>query len=342
MSDSIHSNPYGKGFISTCNRLGGHYKKGKIMDKRKERFEKLYFDLTHLCNKNCLLCGKKVQIGNYSMTKEEYKYIVSCIKDPNDIKFIDLGGGEPMCHPHFKWIIEEMLIDFPKTYITVQTNGKILSYIEKNMKEIFNNKRVRFLISVYRGWNDDIIKKYGSSILPIIPVFFRVFFYYISKLRIYQYFGERFILIDKFLSFLQNPFAKYHNILIRAKNVRFMNSFLDPNLDEKTAKRIREKCYWYIQIQGTRLYNCCMADVPEREFNIKSAHIKFDKDWKTKIFQIPTWRACQRCYHAKNIIDCEKILGKNKVKRYSNIRGKYKYFQIFKHDEKIKNENKNI
>lgn len=298
----------------------------------------LFFDITHICNKNCPLCGKKVQIGNYSMTKEEYKYIVSCIEDSNDIKFIDLGGAECTLHPDFDWLIKEILADFPKAYITIETNGRILPHIEKNKKEIFNNKRIKFLITVYCGWNDDIVKKYGKGIIPIISSFFRTFFYYISTLRAYKYFEERVLLVNKILRILQNPLNKYRNITLRGKNVGFMNSFMDPNLDEKTAKRIREKCYWYIYIQGDRLYNCCIADVPEREFNISPAHVKFDKDWKTKLFKIPTWRACQRCYHAQNIIDYEEILGKNKVKNYLDVRAKYKYFQNFKHDEMLKNE----
>ncbi|MFX0093762.1 MAG: radical SAM protein, partial [Candidatus Hodarchaeota archaeon] len=116
----------------------------------------LGFFITHVCDKNCRLCHQRIQTSEYKhLRKEEFEYIISCIKNPEEITSILLTGGEPLLHPHFSWLINRILEDFPNARIEVITNGKSLA---KLRKDIFS--KIEFLISEYPSWNDDIIRKY--------------------------------------------------------------------------------------------------------------------------------------------------------------------------------------
>ncbi|MFX0095618.1 MAG: hypothetical protein ACFFBD_28025, partial [Candidatus Hodarchaeota archaeon] len=62
------------------------------------------------------------------------------------------------------------------------------------------------------------------------------------------------------------------------------------------------ECFYQIRIVGTRLYNCCMAEGIERYYNTESVHVTFDENWKEKLLKIPTWKACQHCFQAGDLL----------------------------------------
>ena len=70
----------------------------------------------------------------------------------------------------------------------------------------------------------------------------------------------------------------------------------DPDLDEETAKCIRWNCRFDMRILGTKLYNCCLAEPVERHYGLSPVHIQLDADWRDKIMDIPTWKACMHCF----------------------------------------------
>lgn len=115
----------------------------------------LQFDITHLCNKNCLLCDHRIRHSDYEyLTKEQYRYLVSCM-DTNAFKAIQFIGGEPLCHPHFEWLVDKVTEDFGDRLLQIITNGLLLPHLSDRIRE-----RLRILISPYPGFNDDIVAEF--------------------------------------------------------------------------------------------------------------------------------------------------------------------------------------
>ena len=220
------------------------------MEDRTNNLTHLEFDITHLCNKYCDLCSHRVKTSKYKyLTGEEYKYIVSCIEKPEDIKMITVIGGEPLLHPNIEWLMESMQRDFPQADIFINTNGKLLS-------KFYSKLKVNFSLTEYPGWNDAIMAAYRGK--PRIFVF--------------------------------------------PTGGKFYNPYVDPNFGKELAQTAREKCMLNIRIIGTKLYNCCLAEPIEREHSVGKVHIEFGKDWKEKLYKLPTWKACRHCFRALDIL----------------------------------------
>lgn len=117
----------------------------------------LQLEITHLCNKHCLLCDHRIRYSDYKyLTKEEYRYLVSCVK-PGDFDSVQFIGGEPLCHPHFDWLVEQVTRDFGGHLIKVLTNGRLLPQLDAHILE-----RLHIFISPYPGFNDDIVAEFRS------------------------------------------------------------------------------------------------------------------------------------------------------------------------------------
>lgn len=89
------------------------------------------------------------------MTLEDYDYVVDRIDNRDLIKAILVIGGEPLAHPYYPNLIYRIECDFPKAKITVHTNGKLLP--------MYYKPSIRWVISKYEGWNDDIINAYKKE-----------------------------------------------------------------------------------------------------------------------------------------------------------------------------------
>lgn len=117
----------------------------------------LQLEITHLCNKHCLLCDHRLRASDYKyLTKEEYRYLASCIK-PGDFDSVQFIGGEPLCHPHFDWLVDQVTRDFGDELIKVITNGLLLPRLSDRIL-----KRLHVFISPYPGFNDDIVAEFRS------------------------------------------------------------------------------------------------------------------------------------------------------------------------------------
>lgn len=115
----------------------------------------LQLEITHLCNKRCLLCDHRIRHSNYKfLTKEQYRYLVSCI-EPGSFSSVQFIGGEPLCHPHFEWLVEQVDRDFGGGQIRMITNGLFLPRLSLHALN-----RMRISISTYPGFNDDIVAEY--------------------------------------------------------------------------------------------------------------------------------------------------------------------------------------
>jgi len=119
----------------------------------------LQFEITHICNRNCELCDHRIRYSDYKyLTKEEYKYLVSCVGDCESIRKILLIGGEPLCHPDFEWLVREIFKDFPNAKVRVQTNAKLIPRLPKDLIA-----KLIFRATKYDGFNDEVWEEYGKA-----------------------------------------------------------------------------------------------------------------------------------------------------------------------------------
>lgn len=116
----------------------------------------LQLEITHLCNKRCLLCDHRIRSSDYKyLTKEQYGHLISCI-GPDDFDSVQFIGGEPLCHPHFDWLVDCVIRDFgDDKLIKVITNGLLLPQLSDHILE-----RLHIFISPYPGFNDDIVAEF--------------------------------------------------------------------------------------------------------------------------------------------------------------------------------------
>jgi len=210
----------------------------------------LQFDITHLCNRYCPLCDHRIKYSDYTyLTKEDYERIVGCIEDRGDILEVHLGGGEPLCHPHFDWLVARIREDFTNARVMLSTNGRLLPKLGEETFALLDG----VTISHYQGWNDEVVAAYGER----------------EGVRV-----------------LPRPTGC------------FWDPYRDPDLDEKTAKRVRARCYHDIRIVGTRLYGCRIAEPAERYYKTEPVHVEFGPNWKEDWRNLPTWKACQHCFRS--------------------------------------------
>jgi hypothetical protein len=122
----------------------------------KSKYEDVAVNLTQKCNLNCKTCNQIVSKGRLDfITKEDYSVIKKSLKSIN-IRSIGLTGGEPLLHPDFEWIVENLNADFPEVNLTLITNGLLLHRVNLNILKKFK----QISISYYQGINDTAIKNF--------------------------------------------------------------------------------------------------------------------------------------------------------------------------------------
>lgn len=122
----------------------------RLVDKMK-----IGLEITHLCNRHCKLCDHRIGTSKFTyLTKEEYKSISQMLQ-VQYIERIKIIGGEPLVHPHFHWLVEEIRKDFPKSDLVLMTNGTLLDKITEDEWDIFARVEVSKHID-----NQDVINKH--------------------------------------------------------------------------------------------------------------------------------------------------------------------------------------
>ena len=126
------------------------------MSYKSKALQNIELEITHRCNKMCELCDHRIRTSSYDhLTRAQYKYIVSCIEQPEEMHSVLLTGGEPLCHPDFKWLAKAITRDFKNARLKLQTNGKLLSEVDEGLLDNFY-----IILSEYPGFNDDIVQEY--------------------------------------------------------------------------------------------------------------------------------------------------------------------------------------
>lgn len=93
----------------------------------RDRFKKIYIEITNCCNLNCEFCVKTNR-GKRSLSKEEFVNILDKIKPFTKYLYFHVLG-EPLLHPNINEFIEIASKDF---FVNITTNGYLINNLRTN------------------------------------------------------------------------------------------------------------------------------------------------------------------------------------------------------------------
>lgn len=124
-----------------------------------KKYRKIYIEITNQCNLNCSFCSKTKKVKR-NMTLEEFKHILSIIKDYTDYIYLHVKG-EPLLHPQVIEFIKEA--EKYNIKVNLTTNGTLLKKIGKELGSCKNLNKVN--VSLHCETNqEDYLKSVFESI----------------------------------------------------------------------------------------------------------------------------------------------------------------------------------
>lgn len=102
----------------------------------KRRFNKIYIEITNICNLNCSFCPDTNRIKSF-MSVENFKHIVYEIKDYTNLIALHVKG-EPLMHPQLKQILK--ICKDIGLEVNITTNAILL---DKKLDTLINSSAVR-------------------------------------------------------------------------------------------------------------------------------------------------------------------------------------------------------
>ena len=257
-------------------------------------YKKIYLEITNNCNLNCSFCIKNNRIKKF-MSKEEYQYILNCIKGHTKYLYFHVSG-EPLLHPLINDFINIASDNFN---INITTNGYLI-------KRIINNKNIRQINISLHSYNPLYhisLEEYLQNIVDVI-----------NNLHEHTYFSLRFWVnnlyneeIIKYLEKVYNKKIKMENGYLITKNVfvSINKEFIWPALDNDYYNE-KGTCYALkdhlgILVNGD-VIPCCLD---------ANAIIKLGNIFNDKIDDIKNSERYQRMLSGfKNNIKCEELCKK--------------------------------
>lgn len=98
----------------------------------RDRFKKVYIEITNVCNLNCDFCIKTNR-EKHSLTTNEFTYILDKVKPYTKYLYFHVLG-EPLIHKNINEFIDIASKDF---YINITTNGYLINNIRaKNIRQV--------------------------------------------------------------------------------------------------------------------------------------------------------------------------------------------------------------
>jgi organic radical activating enzyme len=119
---------------------------------KKQNWMLLHLFITGKCNLNCKSCGTFAPIAyNYLLDIVSFESDCRRLSELGAEKFpgIQLLGGEPLLHPKLNEIIIIARSHFPKTNLSILTNGTLLLKQKEDFWECCQSNKVEILITHY-------------------------------------------------------------------------------------------------------------------------------------------------------------------------------------------------
>jgi len=136
------------------------------------RFNKIYVEITNICNLNCSFCSKDNRKPT-ELTLEQFETILKKIKNYTKTIYLHIKG-EPLIHSNF-----ENILDLTKQYdfkVKITTNGTLLKERYHILKKYNNIKQIN--ISLHSENNKenyfDEVFKYATLLSEEIPIVYRI------------------------------------------------------------------------------------------------------------------------------------------------------------------------
>ena len=101
----------------------------------KKRFDKIYVEITNMCNLNCSFCHKTKR-NMLHMLPDEFRNVVEKIKDYTDLILLHVAG-EPLLSPYLEEILD--ICEKENMKVNITTNGTLIKEkidILKNAKAV--------------------------------------------------------------------------------------------------------------------------------------------------------------------------------------------------------------
>ncbi len=99
--------------------------------KGNKKFNKIYVEITNICNLNCSFCSKDTR-EKKEMTVEEFKKVIEKIKDYTESIYLHVKG-EPLLHSKLGEILD--ICDDNKMKVCITTNGTLLKKQKDYLKK---------------------------------------------------------------------------------------------------------------------------------------------------------------------------------------------------------------
>lgn len=136
------------------------------------RFNKIYVEITNICNLNCSFCSKDNRKPT-ELTLEQFETILKKIKNYTKTIYLHIKG-ESLIHSNF-----ENILDLTKQYdfnVKITTNGTLLKERYHILKKYNNIKQIN--ISLHSENNKenyfDEVFKYATLLSEEIPIVYRI------------------------------------------------------------------------------------------------------------------------------------------------------------------------
>jgi len=122
-----------------------------------KKFNKIYVEITNICNLNCSFCSKDNR-KKKEMSIEEFSKVINKIKDYTKTIYLHLKG-EPLLHSHLDELLS--ICDNNNINVKITTNGTLL----KLKKDILKNHAIKQInISLH---SENNIKNYFEDVFNV-------------------------------------------------------------------------------------------------------------------------------------------------------------------------------
>lgn len=122
-----------------------------------KNYKKIYIEITNRCNLSCSFCSK-VEKPLRNMTIEEFKLVISKIKDKTDTIYLHVKG-EPLIHPNLVDFLD--IAEENNLKVNITTNGTLFPQLVDKIKDKKSLTKINFSLhseNNYPNYLENIFK----------------------------------------------------------------------------------------------------------------------------------------------------------------------------------------